>query len=131
MTLTIVPVYGAILGLIFVVLGIRVAMMRRDHRISVGHGDKKELELRIRVHGNFAEYVPMALILFTFVELQTRPAYTLHLLCGALLLGRILHIAGLGYSKLILRFIGMNLTFGAIAAAGIIILWGVIFGIPA
>ena len=61
-------------ALIFVLLSMRVIQMRGDRpRSALGDGSNPALERRIRVQGNFAEYVPMALILLLFVELQAQP----------------------------------------------------------
>ena len=47
------------------------------------------LRARIRVQGNFAEYVPIALILFLFVEMQGWPRWLVHGLCVVLLAARV------------------------------------------
>ena len=69
---TIVPIYAAIL---VVDAGVAVAPRRPDARrsakIAIGDGgNDPAMERRIRVQGNFAEYVPLALLLLTFMEMQ-------------------------------------------------------------
>ena len=64
---TIVPIYAAIFAVMLVVLSLHVAKTRGDVRVAIGDGGNIVLRRRIRVQGNFTEYVPMALILFTFV----------------------------------------------------------------
>ena len=90
----IVPIYAAILGLVFVSLSFHVANTRRITKITLGTGGNARLERRIRVQGNFAEYVPMALILLTFIELQRWPPSLVHGLCVVLLAARLVHAYG-------------------------------------
>ena len=84
----VVPLYAAIFALIYIGLTSRVIMLRNGKRISLGHGDDPTLERAIRIHGNFIEYVPLALILLIAMEMQRRSIYELHILCVLLLLGR-------------------------------------------
>jgi len=60
-------VYGAILGLIFIGLSAMIIRERRIAAVSLGAGDNEVLLRRIRAHANFAEYVPIALILMAGV----------------------------------------------------------------
>jgi uncharacterized protein len=87
----IVPFYAAILAVIFIFLSARVIAARRQFRVTVGFGGHQALERRIRVQGNFAEYVPLTIILLTFMELYGGAKWLIHLLCIALILGRSLH----------------------------------------
>ena len=57
------PLYAALLGLIFVALSIRTIRLRRRYGVGVGDGNNTELQRAARVHANFAEYVPLALLL--------------------------------------------------------------------
>jgi uncharacterized membrane protein YecN with MAPEG domain len=59
----ITPFYAAFLGLGFVTLSILTLRLRRKFKIALGDGGNKQLLRAIRVHSNFAEYVPLALIL--------------------------------------------------------------------
>jgi uncharacterized membrane protein YecN with MAPEG domain len=88
---TIVPGYAGVLALLYVALSFRVIAVRRSARVSLGSGGDPALERRIRAHGNFGEYVPFALILLGFMELQGRPAWLLHALCLVLILARLCH----------------------------------------
>ena len=114
--------YAGLLALLFVVLSFRVSGVRRSQKISVGDGGNSDLLRRMRVHGNFAEYVPLVLVLMGLAEsLKTQPRL-LHAIGAALLVGRILHVIGLSpaTSVLPLRAGGMILTFLAmISAAGL------------
>jgi len=69
MTLSITPLYAALLALVFLVLSFRVIFVRRGERISLGDGENPALRARVRVHANFAEYTPLALLLMLMAEL--------------------------------------------------------------
>jgi hypothetical protein len=63
----------------------------------------------MRVHANFAEYVPFALLLATFIEMQGTRAWLIHLLCLALVAGRVIHAYGVSqeHENFRLRMAGM------------------------
>ena len=46
------------------------------------------------MQGNFAEYVPLALILFTFIELQGWARWVVHAFCLVFLAARLVHAYG-------------------------------------
>jgi uncharacterized membrane protein YecN with MAPEG domain len=120
----IVPIYAAILGLIFVSLSFNVSSTRRSTHIMIGTGGDKGLERRIRVQGNFAEYVPLALILLTFIELQHWPAALVHVLCLALVAARLLHAYGISQDPedVRLRAVSVLATFFIMAASCLLLL---------
>ena len=120
----IVPFYAAVLGLIFIFLSARVIVMRRQTRVRLGAGGHEVLERRIRVQGNFAEYVPLTIILLTFLEWDGAARWLIHALCIALLLGRCIHAYCVSRTDedIRQRRAGMALTFGTllIAAIGVV-----------
>ena len=121
----IVPIYGALLAFVFLWLSVRVIRVRGAERVAVGAGASATLERAMRVHANFAEYAPLALLLALMAELQGAPAALVHGLCLALLLGRGLHAFGMSQEKedFRVRASGMVLTFAALAGAALTLLW--------
>lgn len=119
MIIAITPLYAAILALMFILLSLRVILLRREVRVALGDGGNSQLLRRQRVQGNFAEYVPFALVLMALAELQGAAAWTLHLIGVALLVGRIAHAAGVSRTPepYRLRVAGMGLTFAALSIA--------------
>ena len=73
----------------------------------------------MRVHSNFAEYVPLALILFYFLEVETDADLWIHVLCVSLIIGRLLHAYGVSQVEENYRFrvAGMILTLGCLISA--------------
>jgi uncharacterized membrane protein YecN with MAPEG domain len=120
----ITPLYSAILGLVFFVLSIRTIGVRRRLRVAVGDGRQPELLRAMRVHANFAEYVPLTLVLVYMLESLGGNAVLVHALCGGLLVGRVSHAHGVRKVVEDFRFrvFGMALTFAALigAAVGVI-----------
>lgn len=123
-TLSIVPIYAAIFGLMLVYLSFLVIKQRRSAKVSLGDGDDPTLRKAIAVHSNFSQYVPFALLLITFVELNHTSAYLVHGLCASLLIGRVAHAYGLAQANQImkLRQLGMALTFSVIIVAALYLL---------
>ena len=86
--------YLAILALIYAVLALQVARLRRDNRVLFGDADNGRLRTAIRVHANFIEYVPIITLLVALLEMSGMPPARVHLLMGGLLLARLLHPHG-------------------------------------
>ena len=120
----IVPTYAAILVLIFVFLSFRVIQMRASAKIGLGHGGDLAMERRIRVHGNFAEYVPLALLLLAFMEMQSHSRYLIHILCIVLIIARLMHAVGVTpvNESFPLRVASVLTTFAVLVIAAIFLL---------
>ena len=118
--LSVTPVYAAILAIVYLYLSFRVIALRRKNTDS---GDP-DFRTRIRVHGNFAEYTPFALLLTLLAELQGAHTVLLHGLGLMLLIGRISHAVGMGSrpQRIPLRITGMVLTFTALLTGAIVTL---------
>ena len=122
----ITPLYAAIFGIMLFVLSIRTIRARRKLQIAIGHADDAVMERAMRIHANFCEYVPIALLLIYLLEVMLGTSYWIHVLGGALLLGRLLHAYGVSRSREDLRFrvTGMLLTFTVIISSAVRILLG-------
>lgn len=119
-TITVTPLYAGLLALLFIALSMRAIAARRRARLALGTGDNPALLRATRVHGNFAEYVPLALLLFLLLELQGVPALLLHALGAALLLARLVHAWGVAHTNENFRYrvagMGLTLTMLGLAA---------------
>ncbi len=119
--------YASLSALLLIGLSVQVVRLRRQLRIGVGSGGNPQLECAIRAHGNFCEYVPIALLLLLALELAASlPGWALHLLGGMLVVGRLLHgFFGLnrGPGTSFGRFFGTLLTWLMIVAAAVTGLW--------
>lgn len=119
--LEVIPFYAAILALFYVYLSARTIGFRRKSRVSIGDAGNQELLRAVRMHANFAEYVPLTLMLLTFMELQAGPLLLLHVLGSLLLISRVSHAYGISsvQAKGIFRVGGMAGTFTTITIAAI------------
>jgi uncharacterized membrane protein YecN with MAPEG domain len=86
---------ASVLGLIYVVLMLRIIRMRFRNRVSLGDGGNPEILKRVRAHGNFAEYVPLLLILMGLLELAGADKTSLAVAGVALVVFRIAHAVGM------------------------------------
>lgn len=127
--MTIVPLYAGLLALWYLVLSFRVIGFRRQG-VSLGDGGSEAMLRVIRGHGNFAEYVPLALLLLAFLELDHADARLLHALGAALLAGRLLHGYALSYTAQFMpgRFAGTVLTFAVLLVSAVLCIWHGISG---
>ncbi len=109
----IVSLYASLLALLFVALSVRTIRLRRSEGIAIGDAGNKAMLRAMRVHANFAEYVPLSLLLVCFVEAGGAPAVLVHFLGLCLLLGRTSHAYGVSRVKEDFRFrvSGMAMTF--------------------
>ena len=57
-------------ALINIWLSIRIGRLRTAHKISVGDGGNEALNRRMRAHLNFAENVPLVLVLIAALEIS-------------------------------------------------------------
>ena len=116
--------------LFYLLLSMRVMLHRKAQRIGVGTGGDEVMTRRVRVHGNFAEYVPLALLMLALLALSGVGAGLLWTFGLALLVARVLHAIGLsgsaGYS--VGRFSGALLTFALLLAMAVTGLWRVLVG---
>lgn len=114
--------YASLLAFLFLLLSARVIAQRREARVEIGHGESAELLRRSRVHANFAEYVPIGLLLLAFAESLKAPSVALHGLGAAFVAGRYIHAYALSRTPhvLKLRVMGMWLTLGTIGVAALV-----------
>lgn len=83
-------------GLLYFVLSLRVGMVRLASKVSIGDGGNDLLLSRIRAHANFAEYVPICLILIAAIEASwTVSPKGLWLAGLALVIVRVSHAVGM------------------------------------
>jgi len=128
-SINITSAYAALLGIMFLIITMRIVFSRNKNKVSLGDGNNRDLGKLIRGHGNFAETVPLALVLMLMLELQGSSAILLHSLGIALIAGRILHYLRVTsvVKNMNFRVVGMGLTLMVITVASIRLLIGSIF----
>lgn len=115
----ITPSYAALLAILFFALSIRAIRIRRGLQIAIGDAGNERMLRAMRVHANFAEYVPLTLLLIFMLEYQGGSALLIHGWCAVLLLGRISHAFGVSQhtENYQFRVAGMAMTFTAMVGA--------------
>ncbi|HEY8623551.1 MAG TPA: MAPEG family protein [Casimicrobiaceae bacterium] len=104
------PLYAGLLVLWFVVLSVRVVNLRRGGILFGDNGDVAVIRI-VRAHANFAEYVPLALLLMGFLEVSRFSIYILHALGLTLFISRLVHGLALSF--------GWQVRFGRVAGAAL------------
>ncbi|MFM8517772.1 MAG: MAPEG family protein [Nevskiaceae bacterium] len=88
--------YAGLCGLLFIWLSWKVIVERRRAKVGLGDGGDPDLQRTIRVHANFIEYTPFALLLLGLVDAGSGPDWLVHGAGLVLILARLLHAQGLG-----------------------------------
>ena len=122
MPLPITAAYAAVLALLVVVLGVNVTMHRVKLGVPIGDGGNAEMRRMIRLHGNAAEYIPLALVLMAIYEVNGGWHIALNIFGVALIVARLMQtwdmwgndVAGFG------RKGGQGLTWLTIAALAVL-----------
>jgi uncharacterized membrane protein YecN with MAPEG domain len=101
--------------------------LRRGNKIAFGDGDNRYLRSAIRAHANFAEYVPIIVIMNALLEMGGGGSVQMHVLLGTLMVSRILHPFGMHAKPMTPQFIvgrivGVILTFLVLLASALLLL---------
>lgn len=109
--------YAGLFGLLLIALSINVVLARRRYRVRLGVGTDEGMQQAVRVQANFAEYVPLAVMLLVLSELTDMPASAVHAAGLLLVTSRLLHAWGLSHSpgRTFGRFYGTAGTWIVIA----------------
>ena len=104
-------IYAGFSGLLLVWLAIQTIKARRANKVRLGDGGIFVLQSAMRAHGNFAEYMPITIIMLFLLEFNGVPAWVIHVIGATFLVGRWLHAQGLLKDNLRMRVRGMGVTF--------------------
>lgn len=120
----ITPLYASLLALLFLALSVRTLRLRKSLKIAIGDAGNPVLLRAMRVHSNFAEYVPLCLFLVFLVEINEANALIVHGLGSCLLLGRLSHAFGVSQARenYVFRVFGMVMTFAVLVSASAFLL---------
>ena len=118
------PLYAGLLALWFVLLSVRVVNLRRPGILFGDNGEVGVIRV-VRAQANFAEYVPLALLLMGFLEVSRYSIYLLHALGLVLLVARLMHGAALSFDWQMRtgRIVGATLTFVVLLIEGVLCIY--------
>lgn len=128
MIVPVTGVFAAIIGLLLLVLSGQVVRFRLRYKKGMGVTDDRDFEAAVRAHANLVEYAPIGLLMLAIAELNGVPSGLVYWSGMALVVGRVLHawgmINGRGGTHWA-RMVGIVLTWLAILATAILLLWNV------
>ncbi len=114
----------ALFVLMSIPMAIAVGVKRAKTGILLLHGEDEDLLRLMRAHGNFVEYVPLALLALAGAEIAGASSWLVAFCGAALILARLIHYFGLrtaADSKG--RAIGAGLTTITMLVLSLTILW--------
>ena len=122
-------IFAAVLALVYAGLTVWVMLSRTSKGTLQGDGGDADLQKRVRAHGNFGEYVPLALVVIGLLEGGGGGHGLVLTLLWLLLIGRLLHPVGLfarpnTAGMFACRGGGMLATLIAIAVGAVALLLG-------
>ncbi len=79
--------YAVLSALLLMKFSFDVVRLRMQYRVAYGDGGFSELQSAIRIHGNAVEYIPIAIVLMLFMEMNGAETWMVHI-CGIVLLQR-------------------------------------------
>ena len=103
-------IYAGFCGLMLCWLALQTIKLRRANKVKLGDGGVAELQAAIRAHGNFAEYMPIVLILLFLLEYNGTHPVIIHIIGIAFMVGRYTHAKGILNDNLRQRVAGMGFT---------------------
>lgn len=116
----ITALYASLCALLIVKLSLGVIALRRKHKVRLGDGGVDELQTAIRIQANAIEYIPITLLLILLLEMANVSWWIIHLAGIALLVGRLIHAAGLKNNDVKKRVLGMQITLYLIIALAVL-----------
>ena len=112
-------IYAGLSGLLLVWLALQTIKARRASKVKLGDGGIFELQSAIRAHGNFAEYMPITIVMLFLLEYNGAPAWMIHVIGATFLVGRWIHAQGLLKDDLRKRVKGMGVTLNVLIGLSI------------
>ena len=119
---------AALLAPLYLLLTFRVIGQRRTAKVAIGDGGDQVLTRLARVHANFVETVPYALVLMGLAESLNAQPRLLYIAGAALIAGRLFHGYGVSQTPetFMFRVSGMVLTFTSIVILALACAFGAI-----
>ncbi|GAA4049311.1 MAPEG family protein [Parerythrobacter jejuensis] len=112
------PIYAAALGAFIIILQVILMLtvgLQRGKGQFIGHEGNKDLERKVRRHGNLAENSGLFVVVLALLEILTGQTTLVYVLCILFAVARVLH--AVGFSSLAGSH-GEDLTGGRKAFAG-------------
>jgi hypothetical protein len=119
-SLPITALVAGIFALSVVVLSVPVSLRRTKANAAFGDAGDETLKRRIRAHGNFIEYAPLALIALGLVEYRGGANWVVYALALGFVFSRVAHAVGMLFTSTPpVRAVAMLVNHLSFLAAGI------------
>ncbi|MBW0147825.1 MAPEG family protein [Marinobacter arenosus] len=128
MIVPVTGVFAAVIGLLLLVLSGQVVRFRLKYKKGMGVTEDRDFEAAVRAHANLVEYAPIALLMLAIAELNGVPSGLVYWSGMTLVVGRVLHAWGMVNGRggtHWARMIGIVMTWLAILATAMLLLWNV------
>ncbi len=117
------PITSVVVGvfaLLIVVLSVQVSLRRKKANAVFGDAGDLTLQRRIRAHGNFIEYAPLAVLALALIEFRDGPSWLVCSVAVGFVFGRVVHAIGMLFTSTApVRAIAMLVNHASFVAAGI------------
>ena len=120
MILPITLTIAAAAALLHVWLSVRVSQLRLRHKVLIGDEGNRSVGARMRAHGNYAENMPLFLILLALIEHGIGSELWLWIVALAFIVARLLHAFGMDRG-----------TANWMRLVGILVSWLLLLGLAA
>jgi hypothetical protein len=112
MILPITLTIAAAAALLHVWLSVRVSHLRRRHKVLIGDEGNRPVAARMRAHANYAENMPLFLILLGLIEHGVGSELWLWIVALAFIVARLLHAFGMDRGTVNwMRMVGILLSW--------------------
>lgn len=119
-TMPITSLVVGIFALLLIPLSVQVSLRRAKANAVFGDAGDETLRRRIRAHGNFIEYAPLAAIALGLVEFRDGPTWLVWSLAFGFVLSRVMHAIGMLFTSTpAVRAVAMLASHLSFLAAGI------------
>lgn len=111
---------AGIFALLIVPLSVQVSLRRAKTNAVFGDAGDEALRRRIRAHGNFIEYAPLAVVVLGLIEYLGGASWLVWSLAAGFVFSRVMHAIGMLFTSTPpVRAIAMLVNHASFLAAGI------------
>lgn len=117
--MAITTLVAGIFAILMVILSLHVSLRRKSTNTVFGDADDDTLRRRIRAHGNFIEYAPLAVIVLGLVEYHGADNWLVSALGCGFIFSRVVHALGMLYTSTpFVRGVAMLVSHASFLVAG-------------
>lgn len=119
-SLSVTGLVTGVFALLIVVLSVQVSLRRAKVNAVFGDAGDATLRRRIRAHGNFVEYAPLAVMALGLVEYRAGPTWLVLSLAAGFIFSRVGHAIGMLFTSTPpVRAVAMLVNHASFLAAGV------------